>query len=47
VQQRELGKQCSDLNLLKETIGKIGELGKESRVRCILQYGLTKSKENV
>jgi hypothetical protein len=33
VQQRELGKQCCNLKLLKETMGKIGELGKDGRVR--------------
>jgi hypothetical protein len=33
VHQREIGKQCWDLNLLKETMGKIGQLDEDGTVR--------------
>jgi hypothetical protein len=33
VHQREIGKQCCNLNLLKETMGKIGQLDEDGTVR--------------
>jgi hypothetical protein len=33
VQQREIGCQCCNMNLLKETMGKMGQLGEDGTVR--------------
>jgi hypothetical protein len=33
VEQREIGRQCCDLNLLKETMGKIAVLGRDGTVK--------------